>query len=192
MSSHETNGLVFVFTGTSGSGRKTIAHHIAKELGFSSVVSYTTRTPRPKEINGKDYNFISRKAFIDSDIAGEFFQTVEIDGNFYGIKKADIDEALRKDGLIYVIVNRYAANRFKYTFGERAIRLFIYVNKQTIMERMLARNTPTDVIDHYMNHYIEEVSYRKDCEHVFENMNLQETIGKVKATMLAHMPTTTS
>jgi guanylate kinase len=192
MSSHETNGVVFVFTGTSGSGRKTIAHQIAKELGFSSVVSYTTRTPRPKEINGKDYNFISRKAFIDSDITGDFFQTAEIDGNFYGIKKADIDEALRKNGLIYVIVNRYAANRFKYVFGERAIRMFIYVNKQTIMERMLARNTPTDIMHHYMNHYIEEVSYRKDCEHVFENMDLQETITKVKETMLAHVPTATS
>lgn len=192
MSSHETNGLVFVFTGTSGSGRKTIAHQIAAELGFSSVVSYTTRTPRPKEINGKDYNFISRKAFIDSDITGEFFQTAEIDGNFYGIKKMDIDEAIRKNGLVYVIVNRYAANRFKYVFGERAIRLFIYVNKQTIKERLLTHNNPTDVIDHYMNHYIEEVSYRKECEHVFENMDLQETIAKVKATMLAHMPTTTS
>lgn len=192
MSSHESNGLVFVFTGTSGSGRKTIAHQIAAELGLSSVVSYTTRTPRPKEINGKDYNFISRKAFIDNDIAGEFFQTAEIDGNFYGIKRAHIDEALRKNGRVYVIVNRYAANRFKYVFDERAIRLFIYVNKQTIKERMLARNNPADVIDHYMNHYIEEVSYRKECEHVFENMDLQETIAKVKATMLAHMPTTTS
>ncbi|GFZ99134.1 guanylate kinase [Paenibacillus marchantiophytorum] len=191
MSSHD-NGLVFVFTGTSGSGRKTIAHRIAQELGFSSVVSYTTRTPRPKEINGKDYNFTTRNAFIESDIAGEFFQTAEIDGNFYGIKKADIDESLRKNGMIYVIVNRYAANRFKYIYGERAVRLFIYVNKQTIMERLLAHNTSTDVIDHYMNHYIEEVSYRKDCEHVFENMDLQETINKVKATMLAHIPTTTS
>ncbi|OPH60815.1 hypothetical protein BC351_16590 [Paenibacillus ferrarius] len=190
--SRPDNGLVFVFTGTSGSGRKTIAHRIAQELGFSSVVSYTTRTPRPKEVNGKDYTFITRKAFIDSDIAGEFFQTAEIDGHFYGIKKADIDDALSKNGFIYVIVNRYAANRFKYIYGENAVRLFIYVSKQTIMERLLAHNTPTDVIDHYMNHYIEEVSYRKDCEHVFENMDLNETISKVKATMLAHIPTTTS
>ncbi|WP_187274140.1 guanylate kinase [Paenibacillus sp. N3.4] len=192
MNGYETNGTVFVFTGTSGSGRKTIAHQISKELGLASVVSCTTRTPRPKEVNGKDYTFISRKAFIDADIAGEFFQTVEIDGNFYGIRKADLEEALRQNGQIYVIVNRYAANRFKYVFGERAVRLFIYVNKQTILERMLARNTPTDVIDHYMNHYIEEVSYRKDCEHVFENMDLHETINKVKMTMLAHMPTPTS
>ncbi|MEC0230932.1 guanylate kinase [Paenibacillus alba] len=190
--SRPDNGLVFVFTGTSGSGRKTIAHRIAQELGFSSVVSYTTRTPRPKEVNGKDYTFITRKAFIDSDIAGEFFQTAEIDGHFYGIKKADLDDALSKNGFIYVIVNRYAANRFKFIYGERAVRLFIYVSKQTIMERLLAHNTSTDVIDHYMNHYIEEVSYRKDCEHVFENMDLNETINKVKATMLAHIPTTTS
>ncbi|MFD0694947.1 guanylate kinase [Paenibacillus sp. GCM10027628] len=192
MSRQAADGLIFVFTGTSGSGRKTIARQIAGELGFSSVVSYTTRTPRPKEMEGRDYNFISRKAFIDADIAGEFFQTAEIDGNFYGTKKADIEAALREKGLIYVIVNRYAANKFKYEFGDRAIRLFIYANKQTIMERLLARSTPMDVIDHYMNHYIEEVSYRKQCEHVFENMDLQDTINKVKTAMLSHIPTTTS
>ncbi|NEW06191.1 guanylate kinase [Paenibacillus sp. SYP-B3998] len=192
MSGHKTDGLVFVFTGTSGSGRKTIAHRIAKELGFSSVVSYTTRTPRPKEINGTDYSFISRNAFIEADRAGEFFQTVEIDGNFYGTKKADINRAMSENGLIYVIVNRYAANRFKYEYGERAVRLFIYASKQTILERLLARSTPMDVIDHYMNHYIEEVSYRKECEHVFENMTVNDTIVKVKAAMLSHMPTTTS
>ncbi|MEW9699111.1 guanylate kinase [Paenibacillus sp. SI8] len=192
MSGYNSDGFIFVFAGTSGSGRKTIAHQIAKELGYTSVVSYTTRTPRPKEIEGRDYKFISRKAFIDADIAGEFFQTVEIDGNFYGIKKADINEALRENGMIYVIVNRYAANRFKYEFGERAIRLFIYASKQTIMERLLARSTPMDVIDHYMNHYIEEVSYRKECEHVFENMELKQTIDRVKAAMLSHIPTTMS
>ncbi len=116
-----------------------------------SLVSHLSSPIQPehqdrKKSTGRIIISSHAKLFIDCDIAGDFFQTAEIDGNFYGIKKADIDEALRKDGLIYVIVNRYAANRFKYTFGERAIRLFIYVNKQTIMERMLARNTPTDVM----------------------------------------------
>ncbi|UJF31229.1 guanylate kinase [Paenibacillus hexagrammi] len=189
MSEQRAQGLIFVITGTSGSGRKTIARRIAEELGFSSVVSYTTRTPRPKEIEGTDYKFISRKAFIDADIAGEFFQTVEIDGNFYGIKRADLEQALREHESIYVIVNRYAANRFKYEFGDRAIRIFIYVNKQTIMERLLARQTPADVVDNYLKHYIEEVSYRKQCEHVFENIDLQQTSESVRTTMLSYMPT---
>lgn len=191
MDGFSDKGLVFVFTGTSGSGRKSIAHQISQELGISSIVSYTTRTPRPKEIEGKDYRFISRNSFIEADIRGEFFQTVEIDSNFYGIKREDIQMMLKRNSHVFVIVNRYAANKFKYEFGERAVRLFIYANKQTIHERLEARDVPQDIIDHYMNHYIEEVSYRKECEHVFENMDLQQTISSVKKAMLSYMPTAT-
>jgi guanylate kinase len=186
------NGLVFVFTGTNGSGRKSIARQIANDLGFLSIVSYTTRTPRPKEIEGRDYRFIARKAFIDADIRGEFFQMAEIDGNFYGIKREDIQEAHHHNNYVYVIVNRYAANKFKYELGERAIRIFIYASKQTIRERLEARDVPLEIIHNYMNHYMEEVSYRKECELVFENMDLQETIGKVKQAMLSYMPAKTS
>jgi guanylate kinase len=183
------NGLVFVFTGTSGSGRKTIAHQIADDLGIASVISYTTRTPRPKEIEGKHYHFIARNDFIEADIRGEFFQTVEIDDNFYGIKREHINVMLKHHGRIYVVVNRYAANIFKYEFGDRAIRFFIYANKQIIHERLEERDVPLDIIEHYMSHYIEEVSYRKECEHVFENMELKQTIASVKKEMLSYIPT---
>jgi len=192
MNTNYGHGTIFVFTGTSGSGRKTVAKQIAKELGFVPIVSCTTRTPRPREVEGVDYKFLSRRAFIDADIAGEFFQTVEIDGHFYGIRKEDIDKALATHPNVYVIVNRYAANRFKFEYGDRAVRMFIYASKQTIVERLQSRGMPMDVIDHYMNHYIEEVSYRKQCEHVFENMDLQHTIEGVRKAVLSHMPTTTS
>ncbi|MBP1989000.1 guanylate kinase [Paenibacillus eucommiae] len=185
-------GVVFVFTGTSGSGRKTIAQQISKELGITSIVSYTTRAPRPQETDGSDYHFIARSDFIEADIRGEFFQTAEIDGNFYGLKREDINAALRQHGHVYVVVNRYAANKFKYEFRDRAVRLFIYANKQTIQERLEARKVPGHIISDYMNHYIEEVSYRKDCEHVFENLDLQHTIDQVKQTILAYIPAPTS
>jgi guanylate kinase len=186
------DGLVFIFTGTNGSGRRTIARQIASDLGFSPIISYTTRTPRPKEVEGRDYRFIARKAFIDADINGEFFQTAEIDGHFYGIKRKDVNETLRNNPHAYVVVNRYAANMFKYEFGERAIRIFIYASKQTIHERLEARDVPLEIIDTYMNHYIEEVSYRKECELVFENTDLQETVSKVKKAMMSYIPASTS
>ncbi|MCR8633754.1 MULTISPECIES: guanylate kinase [Paenibacillus] len=192
MNGNFENGTIFVFVGTSGSGRKTIAHQIGKELGFQFVISHTTRDPRPRETHGKDYYFTSRKEFIEADIRGEFIQTVELDNHFYGIKKADITAALKASPVIYVIVNRSGANKLKYEFGDKAIRLFIYVNKQLIQERLQAKAVSDEIIRHYMDHYIEEVSYRKDCEHVFENLDLDETKARIKHSILAHLPATTS
>jgi guanylate kinase len=186
-------GTVFVFVGTSGSGRKTIAHQLGKDLGFQPIISHTTREPRSLETHGREYYFTSRKEFIDADIRGEFIQTVEIDENFYGIKKADVEAALAANPVVYVVVNRSGANKFKYEFGDRAIRLFIYANKQLILERLEARGAVSDeVIKHYMDHYIEEVSYRKECEHVFENLELAATRQQVKHAIQSYIPATTS
>ncbi|MNI64162.1 Guanylate kinase [compost metagenome] len=184
-------GKVFVFCGTSGSGRKTISKQLARQLDLVSVVSVTTRAPRPHEIDGKDYHFMTRQAFIEADIRGEFFQTAEIDNHFYGLKKEDIHAALKTNASIYVVVNRYAATRFKYEFGERAIRLFIYVSKSVIKERLQTRGISEEIIEHYMNHYIEEVSYRKECEHIFENVDLTHTTLAVKEAVLGYLPAKT-
>lgn len=185
-------GTIFVFVGTSGSGRKTIAHQLSKELGFQHIISHTTREQRPHESNGQDYYFTSRREFIDADIRGEFIQTAEIDNHFYGVKKSDVEAALAASPAAYVIVNRSGANKFKYEFKDRAIRLFIYANKQLIMERLEARNVSDEVVKHYLDHYIEEVSYRKECEHVFENLELAATRQQVKDAILSHLPATTS
>jgi guanylate kinase len=192
MSAGTEQGTVFVFVGSSGSGRKTIAHHLGKELGIQYVISHTTRDPRPRERNGKEYHFTSRKEFIDADIRGEFIQTVEIDEYFYGIKKSDVEAALAINPIVYVIVNRTGANTFKYEFKDRAIRLFIYANKQLILERLESRGVSDEVIRHYMDHYIEEVSYRKDCEHVFENLELTATKQHVKEAILSYLSAKTS
>lgn len=185
------NGKFFIFTGTSGSGRKTISKQIAGELDLTPVISYTTRDPKPHEMDGRDYRFIARKQFIEEDIRGDFFQTAEIDNHFYGIKKSDLLAAIQAGANVYVVVNRYAATRFKYEFGDRAVRMFIYVDKQTILERLQARGETDETIDHYMKHYFEEVSYRRECEHVFENWDLKAAVAQVRDAILSYLPART-
>jgi guanylate kinase len=175
--------MIFIFTGTSGSGRKTVARKVCEQLAVNKIVSYTTREPRPKEIAGQDYHFITRAQFIDDSLKGDFFQTAEIDQVFYGTKKSDVQAAVDSGHSAYLIVNRSGANRIKFEFKEKAVRLFIYVEKHTVRERLEARGESFDVIEHYMQHYTEEVTYRKDCEHVYENIDLNHTIELLKKTM---------
>jgi guanylate kinase len=181
--SQEVFQMIFIFTGTSGSGRKTVARKVCEQLAINKIVSYTTREPRPKEIVGQDYHFMTREQFIEDALKGDFFQTVEIDQNFYGTKKSDVQAAVDSGHSAYLIVNRSGANRIKFEFKEKAVRLFIYVEKHTVRERLEARGESFDVIEHYMMHYTEEVTYRKDCEHVYENIDLNHTVELVKKTM---------
>jgi guanylate kinase len=179
--------MIFIFTGTSGSGRKTVAKKVCYQLGIKKIVSYTTREPRPHEVEGVDYHYISRAQFIEEDLNGEFFQTAEIDHIFYGVKKQSMQALVEAGENAYLIVNRSGANRIKFEFKEKAIRLFIYVEKHTVRERLEARGESYEVIQHYMDHYTEEVTYRKDCEHIFENIELSHTIELVKHTIEQHL-----
>jgi guanylate kinase len=182
------DGQLFIFTGTGGSGRKTLARKVCKELGIAQVLSHTTRARRPHEVHGKDYLFATRQEFIEMDIRGEFIQVVEVDGHLYGIQRQTLEDAMRIHKLVYMVVNRYGASKLKYEFGERAVRVFIYVGKQEVRERLEGRGVDDEIIRHYLDHYTEEVMYRRECEHVFENVDLNRTAELVRATLKIHIP----
>jgi guanylate kinase len=184
----ELHGLLLIFTGTSGSGRKTIAHRIAKELGLRHIISTTTRAPRGTELDGRDYRFITREMFMERDQEGAFLQKAEIDGEYYALGRKDIEAAL-SSGHAYVIVNAAGAEHLRRIYGNRSVRFFIYISKQALIER-LNGHMPYEVEQRYLELYTEEVAYRKQCEHVFENLELSRTIqavkSKVEAVLRAH------
>ena len=90
-------GLFIVVSGPSGTGKSSICQRLLRscpEIKFS--VSYTSRPPRPKEINGKDYYFISRKDFQARIKKGEFVEWVENYGHLYGTSWKTMEEFRQK------------------------------------------------------------------------------------------------
>src|SRR5690606_6805218 len=124
--------VIFIFTGTSGSGRKSIAHRIGNEFQWTHVISCTTRPPREKEMGGADYYHLTVEEFNATEQSGEFVQHVVIDQEKYGVRKADLDAALSKGSNVYLILNRIGASAIKQLYGEHVVRIFLYVDKQTV------------------------------------------------------------
>lgn len=167
---------IYVFTGTSGSGRKTIARKVADALGWNAVRSCTTRTPRNPANPDTDYHYMTREQFDLLENEGKFAQTADIDGNRYGVLQHELDHLLSGGHTIYLVLNRTGADAIVKLYGDRVSRIFIYVNKITVRERLESKGTPYDVIMRYLDHYTEEVTYRTKCEHVFENVNANSTV----------------
>ena len=68
-----TTGLVFVVSAPSGAGKTTLCHAITDSLeNLTHSISYTTRNPRPGEIDGRDYYFVSEERFRSMIAAGDF------------------------------------------------------------------------------------------------------------------------
>ncbi len=78
-------GILFVISAPSGTGKTTLIQELMKEVdGLSFSVSYTTRQPRPGEVQGRDYHFVSRKDFLRMVDEGRFLEWAEVHGDLYG------------------------------------------------------------------------------------------------------------
>lgn len=80
-------GTIFVICGPSGAGKTTIINQVLEQLTpqikLNRIITYTTRTQRPGEINGEDYHFISIEQFKKLESENFFFETVNFNHNFY-------------------------------------------------------------------------------------------------------------
>jgi guanylate kinase len=171
--------MIFVFTGPTGAGRKTIAEMAGATIPMKQVISCTTREPRANEADGRDYHFIGADEFQSAMRNDEFVEAVEIDGVHYGIKRAEVEAGLRQYGCIYLVLNRFGADILKKLYGDKVKQFFIYASPDTIVSRLVERGDSRDRIDRYVSHYDEEMEYRGECEHAYENLDSSHTIYDV-------------
>jgi guanylate kinase len=118
-------GKLIVLTGPSGVGKGTLMNEILKrypELHYS--VSATTRSPRPGEINGKNYNFISRNNFEQLVTQGEFLEWAEFAGNCYGTPREAVLNYVQLGKLVLLEIELEGARQIRYTFPS-AFSIFI-------------------------------------------------------------------
>jgi guanylate kinase len=174
---------IFIFTGPDGSGRKSVAEAVGQTFGMEKIVSFVTRPPRPGEVNGQDYYFISHETYRTMERQGEFLESVEIDGQHYGIRSLDVESKLSQHDCAYVILNREGASILKKIYGEKVVRLFLYVDRRTAEERQFNLGLANEVIAKHLSHYDEEMAYRSVCEHAFENYDLGQTTFEITNTL---------
>ncbi len=137
-------GILFVLIGPTGSGKTTICARLTAEFSadLHYSVSVTSRAPRPQEVPGKSYHFMSRKEFEERRERGEFFEWEEIHGNLYGTLKANLITGIDagKDLLFQIDVK--GAVSFKHAFPDNTVAIFIVPPSfQALKERLFNRGT---------------------------------------------------
>ena len=89
------SGNLFILSAPSGAGKTSLVYALLKSNKHIALsVSYTTRAPRPGEIDGKDYHFVSRDKFLEMAKHGDFLENAEVYGNLYGTSQPWIEKEL--------------------------------------------------------------------------------------------------
>lgn len=121
----KTRARLFVVSGPSGVGKGTlIAQALLRCPQLSLTVSATTRSPRPNEIDGKDYYFLSDEKFSQAVAHEEFLEWAEVHGNRYGTLKSEVTSRLKKNTSVLLEIDVCGALAVKKVFPE-AVLIFI-------------------------------------------------------------------
>ena len=175
---------VMVFSAPSGAGKTTIVTHLLEtfnKLEFS--VSATYRAPRGKEVDGKDYYFLSTKEFKKRVKNNEFVEYEEVyPGSFYGTLKSEVERIWAKGNVIMFDVDVKGGVNIKKIFGEKAFTVFIMPPSLEVMEqRLRARGTDSDeAIKTRIAKAAEEMTYAAKFDTVLVNDVLEESFAKAE------------
>ena len=118
-------GKLIVFTGPSGVGKGTLLRSLLRrhpELYFS--ISVTTRTPRPGEVDGQHYYFVTRQRFEQMVAAGELLEWAEFAGNCYGTPLHPVEQQIQAGRWVVLEIELEGARQIHQTFPN-ALRIFI-------------------------------------------------------------------
>ena len=175
------SGLILILSGPSGSGKSSIYKAAIGELGgIEFSVSCTTRAPRPGEVDGRDYHFISREEFDRLVAEGAFAEHAEVHGNCYGTLKSELLGRVRRGIDVLLDIDVQGAARLRALCADSDVFcracVFIFImppSREELERRLRARGTETEEsILRRLANAEGEMGHASEYDHVIVNDDL--------------------
>ncbi len=187
MLSKKLKGLLIVISAPSGTGKTTLAHMLLKAFpNMEFSVSYTTRKPRPGEVNGKDYFFVDRDTFERMIEEGDFLEWAEVYGNLYGTSKSQVLKALNEGKDVLLDIDTQGALQVKKNFPEAVLIFILPPSLKELERRLRSRGTDDEeTIERRLKTARVEIERAPLYDYIVVNDVLEEAFEKLKSIVIA-------
>jgi len=178
---------VYIISAPSGSGKSTLVGKVRQIVpGLEFSISYTTRRPRGKEQNGREYFFISREEFEEMIRRDEFLEYAEVFGNWYGTAKCFLEDAKQKGNALLLDIDVQGAAQIKRKLPHATSIFILPPNRQTLEQRLRDRSLDAEeVIQRRLVTASREIENYQKYDYILINDRLEESIEALKAILLA-------
>jgi len=177
-------GLMFVMSSPSGAGKTTLSRGLLAEDGeIVMSVSATTRAPRPGEVDGKDYYFVSVEEFGLMVNRSEFLEHAKVFGNYYGTPRAPVERSLSKGRDVMFDIDWQGTQQLRQNAGADVVSVFILPPSTQELERRLhTRAQDSDeVVGARMSKAADEMSHWAEYDYIIVNQDIEQSAAQIRA-----------
>ncbi len=180
-------GALFIISAPSGAGKTSLCKELIDFFpGLRHSVSYTTRTMRPGEVNGKDYHFVSRDDFDAMIEKGAFAEWAEVHGNRYGTAIATLESFCASGHDVLLDIDCQGAAQLKQCFRHGVFIFILPPSLEELQRRLTGRNTDApDVIARRIVNARTEILEAAWYDYLVVNDDFSHALAVLKSIILA-------
>ena len=181
-----SKGLLFVVSGPSGAGKGTICKKLIEKIDIDLSVSMTTRKPRPGEIDGKNYYFVTEEEFKETISKDGFLEYAKVYGNYYGTPSATVLKKLEDDRDVVLEIDIQGALKIRDSYPKGIFIFILPPSMAELRKRITGRGSESeDDINLRLGETLKEVSYIDKYDYCVINGEINEAVNRVAAIIKA-------
>jgi guanylate kinase len=185
--STSTAGSLFLVAAPSGAGKSTLVNALLQqEPAIKLSISFTTRDPRPGEVDGREYHFTTVEDFLIRKAQGEFLESAEVHGNYYGTSRLLIEQQMAAGTDILLEIDWQGTQQVKKRFPQ-AVGIFILPPSIPALEERLKKRGQDE--PHIITRRIlaagGEIAHASEFEYVIINQEFAIALSELNAIVKA-------
>lgn len=181
-------GLMLVLSSPSGAGKTTLSRRLLDSDGeIEMSVSATTRRPRPGEVEGRDYFFLTTEDFGIMRNRDEFLESAKVFDNYYGTPRKPVEEALSRGLDVLFDIDWQGTQQLDETAPEDLVKVFILPPSAQELEKRLERRAqdPAEIVAARMAKASDEISHYQEYDYIIINEDIDKAFAELQAILRA-------
>ena len=180
-------GILFVVSAPSGAGKTSLCRAVTDVVdNLTHSISYTTRRPRPGEVDGRDYYFVSEERFRTMVAAGDFAEHAQVHSNFYGTSKRVLQATVHEGMDVILDIDTQGARQIRQQHGP-AVFVFILPPSMAVLEERLRnrRSDREEEIRKRMRRAVDEIRDYAMYDYLVVNHDFERALAELRSIITA-------